>query len=509
MARLFLIIFISAFIFGGSSFADEPTFLKKKIDACFVPMKALGQFLTPQAGILHFPYEDSYSIKSPPQKSLVGRVAAKSLRGLQELGGALEYFFSPLPIRFVKAPTSLIFRKLWKDPQYTPSVEERVILKKYKSEKVFDEKKAFMAKWPRWVKFQRAVVWARRVALGASLALALNHGFQLGAHPISQSEYLNSPNYVLASNQVQLINEVVPFPHTSIRIGDKVYSYGYTHLSVKTPSEYFASRKDWEGAFVEEAKEASSSAHPTQALTAALGKLPRSVQVITLNLKQSERDSLKRDLEMATGDRYYNVTLVNDCTTMVLRALERNTSIHLNRLIDASPSQVAFYFSSLKSGGSTLVGPTYQVAIDESATHFVRNLYMNSLESKIFIDLFAYDQAHRLYIDIFKSKSDLQYREPAMEAVIDRLQQDVKDEVHGDPQIRTFLATAREFKRSEMSPDEIQEFREIVRTYFDQKLQAAEAKYQDPETDFKDIIANQSRMEALSQERDRILQQLE
>jgi hypothetical protein len=203
--------------------------LKTNLNWCGAKVRGLLQWINPREQGIHFPYEQG--------------LKAKALRGGQELAKFLELFISPLPVSFVKLPTDGIFLKLWRSGDYEPTADEWAQLDRYKLRQIFVQKRSFMQRHPYWVRVQQAFVYGRRTLIAASLALALNHGIHAGV-PIDRATYMNDARYQLGPTQIQLLNESVPFPHTAIRMGDKVYSYGYTHLNVRPVSQYLMNKEE-------------------------------------------------------------------------------------------------------------------------------------------------------------------------------------------------------------------------------------------------------------------------
>lgn len=486
-AIMLLFVFVSSATAESAPSKSALDKVKFGFSKCRNAIQTLGQFVSPIESIDHFTHESTKS--------------AKVLRGLQDLAIFAEVFLTPLPRTLIGSPTKKIFYRLWKNPKYEPNEADLKILKKYKALEIFKRKKEFMLRWPRWVKFQRVTVEFRRWALMVSLGLALNHQLQVGATTVvNRDQFLTSPAYALQPNQVQIINEVVPFPHTALRLGDKVYSYGFSHLAVRPVREYLINKSEADLYFLQQAQQEGSSFYSlVTPFAKTLENAPRSVQVITLNLSAEEYAALHRDLEMSTGNAYCNITFVNDCTTMALRSLDENAGVFSSRFFDASPSQTAFYFSAAESLGSSRVARIDQVAIDRTdapAMHIIRNFSINVMESKFFIDLFLWNQGHRLWVDLTKSKNELQYREADVQQEIDSWQKIVDAEIDADDQISVFDRLIRNIEPITEDTPKTELIKNQVARIFESMIDESLSMMKTPSASFKDIVQN--RMKALA-----------
>jgi len=456
-------------------------------------LKAVTNYFQPQAEIVHFPYEKTYALK-----------VLRALGGLYRL----VQWASPVPLPDLKTPTGSIFKKQWQDPSYAPTTTEVEVLKKYKALETFEEKKDFMSQHPKWTTFRKWIQKGAKAFVTVNLILALNQSLHMSGGMVDVNTYLNDPGMRPQDSQVQLIVDVVPFPHMAIRNGDKIYSYGVSHMTVRPVTTYMRA-DEINKIYAEQFKETDTRG-PIKRIIGKLVDLPRSAQVITLNLTPQERHRLKRDLEMSTGMHYHNNTMVNDCATMVFRALRKDTSVSVSPLIDSFPSEIAMYFSMLKSAGSSQVGPIYQVAIGRSEApvyHLIRNTYINMIEAKMMVAMIPYNEVSRIWMEVVYGSEGFQYRDPLVQVEINSWRDDVRSYMESKAQIQTFRMKVARFAREGTQASRA-ELAGVIQDYFQGQLLEARQIVSQPDTDFKDVILNQYRIELLEQERAQLLRTL-
>lgn len=437
-------------------------------------------------------------------------------------------FLSPIWLPRANTPTFPVFKRLWNNQNYEPTPGEWEMLDRHKARGVFEEKRAFMQRHPYWSKFRYVFGGTLEFARIATIVLALNFSNHIldGGSP-TVHEYVNAPQYQLKKNQVRLLNETVPFPHTAIQIGDRVYSYGITHMSRSLMNEYLRHREIRRMVLAERARQglppppedpvAPGSSAQIKAWGAKTGEkaldalglssLPQSVQAVTLNLSEEEVNRLQRYLELQVGKQYANNTMVNDCTTMVVRALEENTRIRVSGLIDASPAQTAFYFAFQKTMGADWVGPMYQITVEEpSHPHLARNLYINILESKLFIDLVVFNQANRAYIELMYDREALQHHDPVTLQVLADFEVQYSQDVETDKQLVLWEeVTIPSLEKRALSGVDVEEgvaaVAASINDYFNDKLALADDLLAQPTLERLDILKYQVRKKILETKR--------
>ncbi|WP_413575382.1 hypothetical protein ACLVWU_13750 [Bdellovibrio sp. HCB290] len=349
------------------------------------------------------------------------KASEKGLRFIQSVyNGPLKYMLlipHGIDLPGGLTPTQKIFKKLWRDPKYQPDAAEMAVLKTYKAESIFKERQDFLNEHRTWVKVRRLGDYALNAIVAVALLEAYNWYEQLNdpEATVEADKFLDSSKYQLASDEVRIYNETVPFPHMAIEMDGLVYSYGQTHMTVKTVREYVLSDVIQEGLTQGQTKE-DTLLQKGIAWT-GLNKTERVMQTARLKLGQEQKNKLKRHLEMQTGKRYRNYTLALDCASMVVKALKEQAQTEIPAIIDPSPSQVMFYFGGLKTMGAKnssqqpLVQELLQVRVaktKENKNHLWRNLYINMMETRVYWSFVGYSAAQRAYLEARYGK-DIQY----------------------------------------------------------------------------------------------------
>ncbi len=430
--------------------------------------------------------------------------------------GPLRFMVPVVYLPRINSKLDLIFQKQFKNPDYEPTAQETEILKQYKAEEAFKDKKDFMKSHGTWTNFRR---WIGRVSLATVMAVNLvlvgTWAMHL-AQPksfVGSERFFDSQEYRLKANQVRIYNETVPFPHMAIEIDGRVYSYGQTHMTVKPTREYLLSEKINDAIREQSPAEAPGSSTLDRSLQlTGLNKVSRSVQMVTLNLTEKEKADLRRYLELQTGNTYRNFTLVMDCATMVVQALEKQTGVRIpgtqSLTIDASPSMVMMYLGVLKTVGAKnlegrpLVENVMQIAMadqDQRDKHFYRGLYINAMEGKVFTHFFHYNMVFRQFLHAVHGAENFQFLQPEMRKEIESWHKMIVEDYRSgsnstDAQLLVFVEEARKLGQTPVEQrDEVWERKRIrfvtVSTPFIQGVQnQARQTYESPDTTFSDII---------------------
>lgn len=445
----------------------------------------------------------------------------------------------PLPSNWGRGPTHKILRKLWKDSSYVPTPIEKEILKKYNTYEHYVRVQLFFKDHPNLKGTRKAIAVTASTARTLTAVAASVYAYeQLQGGLIDVETFLDDPKYKLKDNQVQLIMETVPFPHTAIRVGNTIYSYGQSHMSA-TPIVQYIKNKEYNQAIKDRMLKAGIKIPGEEVVSLSemslkdrlsaqlsgitgylmektgLSKMPKSMQVVTINLTKEARGNLKRELVLNTANRYKNITFVNDCTTMVFRAIEKTTDFNMqNRLWDASPSQSAMILALMKAGGSKSIGPIYQVAIEQSdkpVEHLIRNTYINILESKIFIQLFHFNQGQRLALDLSLKKEGLQSRDKETTEYIKKWEIEISQLMGSDLQLKVIQDQVSRFPTfPEIEKDEVAiEINESIDFIFGKYISKAESLINSNESDFQTIIFNEYRIEYLNNLKRELLDKIE
>jgi hypothetical protein len=240
-----------------------------------------------------------------------------------------------------------------------------------------------------------------------------------------------------------------------------------------------------------------------------IDKLPRSLQVVSLKLPTKEFLALSNELELQAAKSYRNQTMINDCVTMIMRLLAKTTSFSQSRLIDASPSQIAMKFSELRREGDPRVGNIYQVAMDEvdrPDKHLMKSLWVNSMESKLFINFFFVNQALRLYFDLRSEK--IHDWDPAVRKILDEtLTERAEAELKTDLQIEIFQDQVDNLESVGDRPL----LRQTIVDYFDRKIDFYErrSKKEAELTELEIRILDQTKIEILKKTQSDLLEAID
>lgn len=468
-----------------------------------------------------------YAIKTPGDRSYryEPKLTGKILAFLQQSSYKLGYGFGFLPFHISKlqTPVARILTKQFNTKGYKPTATEIETLKKYEMYEAYLEREAFLKSHPIAHRLKYGSHLLVRTALFASLIAVLNHFLYMAEEDaiIGDEEFLSLPAFSPDSEQVQLVVDMVPFPHLAIRIGNEIYSYGTTHLSKMSDSEYVRARKLREVNFdigkPREEKPIQIDTGSKRRLSydgfakfiekTGLDKLPLSVQVVTLNLGRNETMRVRAELERSLGKRYINETGVNDCATMVMRVLNME-----NQLVDASPSQVLMWFTMQKRMGSDVVESVKTVMIEDQehpGRHLYRNAAINYLESFYFARLFVMNQAHRFYIDAqYPESSDLQFYSDKMQKVVDSYEAETRKNLDED---QIFYKYKLKWQRVSQSgdPEKIKEFQMDLNRYVEKLKREAEAILANDNEDILPSILAEHRLKIIDDYKMEILKPLQ
>lgn len=493
--------------------------------------------------IIHF-------LAEPTPWKKVGRLLHSAVALFEDL-------LTPIPIfRFFALPTDRIFLKQWWKGSYVPTLEEKATIDRYShrrwltnADQYLQERAEFKKRHPHWVRIRKGVTVLRQGAIALSLLFALNFAHEAQGNMTTVQQYMRDPQYALQPNQIRLINETVPFPHTAVQIGDTIYSYGVQYVTKRPKAWYLqadlirgkvldeAAKKDGSEIVArvaeenkgEKEEEGQDENEPvpekgsitkatdwvTEPLAGWLSKMDRSVQMVTVNFDTVEQViAFRRLLEAKTGYWYANWTMVNDCTVMLWRAIEEITGWKASFLIDASPGQSFMYLAGLKTTGDPRIGLILQVQVEGQESphpyrHLARNALIQFVESKFFIHLVEFNLTYRAYMELTYSPEDLQYLRPEMKRAIQHWEKDVQARLKKDAQLFTFQILAQRILTEAQSGQDIteraKERKQTVVKEFNRRMEEARRLKDAPEAAFEDWTRAEYRIHLLETMRDQLV----
>lgn len=399
------------------------------------------------------------------------------------------------PLSFQETKLDKIFQIHEKNPQTELSEESKKFIDKHNLMQEFQKRQAFAERHPRWMRFRRWVSKVTMATLLASNLLVINHDLHLSRHMISSDNYIAQVVPTQNQNQIDVYVDVSSFTHMAVAIDGKVYSYGVKNMDVVPIETYLSSSVGDRSLF------------------------PRSLQVVRVNLSLSERAMLKRDLERSALKNYKNITFVNDCATMIIRSLKRNTSLFVPQVVDASPSQFLMYLSMLNSlqaknsEGIELINSEYQVAVDDpeyKIFHFLRNSYYNIVESNIFILNAPLIEGQKLEFNLTRKEKDVQWWNKQVQNQFEKWRAEQDQLIQENIQIRFIEAQLAQISASTKSQGDKQKSIYALEKYsvlfFRNEIQKAHLIEESSDSDLNDAFVAEFQVDALSKKQNEINQ---
>lgn len=436
--------------------------------------------------------------------------------------------FSPLSAPKLWDPLKPIFKKQWTIDNFKPTEEEIALLREYGGRGTFLEKQLFIEKFPHFHQTRKLVTRTFITAIALSILFSVNFAMHLDQNKISLDTYQTDSRYELGKTDIQIVNDVIPFPHTAVRIGEKIYSYGQTHIMANSVTEYLREKEiaqlmeqrygkanEIVGPDTVSASVENFLMVPFQPVIKRVAKLPRTTQIVTLHLTPEAYAKLKSKMEMSIGKRYYNNTMVNDCATMFTRALYEATGIEVPEIIDSFPGFLAMYFAFQKSLKNPIVGDILQVSVDPKQNSnglWWRDFYLNAMELKVWREFFVMNMAMRFKVDATKSSSQLQYYEPETQKMFQKWQHETIRELNNLDAIFILRERIQKFKKLPLSspdrPRVAEELRRSVVLLLEPEVQMARAIEENPLADMLDRMPAGIKVEWLTEEIKTMLNEL-
>jgi hypothetical protein len=231
--------------------------------------------------------------------------------------------------------------------------------------------------------------------------------------------------------------------------------------------------------------------------------MSRSVQTVTISLTRKEVENLERYLALDVLKRYNNVTFANDCSSMVIRALNETTNFSLSTTIDPSPSSVMGALGIRKLAGDSQIGDHRLIIVGKNENTFLqrlRNLYVNVSEARLYQKYFVVNQSLRHGMDAIRGKSGQQWIEPETKLVFRDAADDIRTETENDPELVLLLAK-REKIRTEWTSDQ----RDRLRLRFEERYQKVYDDLKAPNQSIFEYVGAIYKLETLSEYERKIL----
>jgi hypothetical protein len=272
-------------------------------------------------------------------------------------------------------------------------------------------------------KIMRTAPWVNTVKSSARVSaqglllveasLAVNQAREMAGNTSTIRDFRGEPSETAEGKpKVQLLVEA-PVPHTALRIGNRVYSYGVDRLNVTDVHEYLATP---------EMEDTAPGPSASVAKRSANRMLARNVRVTDLQFSDEEIRNLRRELEANAGKVYVNRTFINDCASMIARALRKHTTLDIPLPIDPLPTVSSTYLSARRLLGDPRVGPTRLVVFspdEKPAFSIGRNAVVALYEAKIALSAAPFNLTARAYTDLSSGEEGLQFHTPEQKRTIE------------------------------------------------------------------------------------------
>lgn len=461
----------------------------------------------------------------------------KTLRFFEDVANPVLRSAFPGLLNRLDGPTRGIFRKLSRDPAYELTPDEAAILKKYNNYLLYNRLKTLARRFPQ-------STWLLRTAGDVSDSIAkaiwlitITHlAQQLGDDDkfLGLEEFADGKQKVTADDEIQLLNETFPIPHMAIRIDDRVYSYGQTHLQVTSLAEYLLAdslpaaldlqKGEW-AELAEEKNEESSSSRLSETIQDAVKGVSRNIQVVTLKVGKQKKDEVRRYLELNAWKQYHNETFVNDCSTMSLRAIGQES-----KWIDPSPSSVMMCFSILKTFGDSQVSDVFLIKDSKAPSRnpsdlkyysdnmetvgmLARNTIVNFWDAAIHVSSLPVSIPMRVSIDQNFTSDDFQHHGETAKHIIASWRDEAEKALQDEPSISMHTKITDRFKRYEGSAEQRQRLRalalEQLESDFEKLMKEANDSYHNPSATLYGYWMAKYRLELLPEYKKRFLRDLQ
>jgi hypothetical protein len=398
----------------------------------------------------------------------------------------------PLPV-FNK--NAIIYNKQLTNPDYAPSpIETNYLNKSSGGLRAFENRREWLRQHKWWLFIGRTTSRAKKIAALTVLSLTIQQAYLLEMNTETFDSFLSSQNSY-ENPIVQILVETTPFPHAAIRIGDRVYSYGVSHMTSSSIYEYLASP------ITEVPPTAMKSALQMELSAIWSAASQRSVKAVDLHLDPQVVLQMRRELELSTAKTYKNITGVNDCATMIARILSRDTGLKIPTALDPYPITAAAYLSLRSVLGDPRIGKTTMLisAGSNAQALLARNTWISLIEAKTMLKLLPLSLSQRVYFDLDQKNDELEYYGPTVQAELQKWKTDIRTKVHQE---------LNAYGTNEVDQISRQKRSLIITEVIDPEIRESTAIINSANVEFQDIVTSEIKLEALTAEKARLLKSL-
>ncbi|MBL7664470.1 MAG: hypothetical protein JNM93_05010 [Bacteriovoracaceae bacterium] len=334
-----------------------------------------------------------------------------------------------LPIPFnIDSKLNNIFVKQYYNPNYRPNESEITLITSKNLQQVFETRKEYFKKHPVWHRIKQTNNIVAALLVLTSTGMGITYALTLDENHISYEEFKK----IDTQDTVQIIIDESPFPHLALKFDDVVYSYGVSEMHSHTVYEYLGVREIHDllkkRGYIKETENKSTKVAEKLAL-------PHSAVVIELNLTEEEKNQLHRYIELQRGKNYNNITGINDCATMIAKALREHTSIQIPYFLDESPNLIGVYLTVQYKLGNKGVNKVYQLATEDAENknfHTIRNTVVAMIEAKFILRNITPILGYKIWVDETTPKEEMQWWSESKLAEIKSWNKQAREELYND-----------------------------------------------------------------------------
>ncbi len=303
-----------------------------------------------------------------------------------------------------------IFKRQYQNPEYQLLNEDLRILEEKNLYEVYVDRGNFLRSNSLYFKVKKFGEFNLSILMALSSIAVVDFAMTLSSNQVELDDYIDKGS--LEDNSIQIIVDEEPFPHLALRVGDYIYSYGMEKMTRTHFKKYLrsATMQDW---MAIRGYDKESDSHSSANIKSKLPGSAHSAIVSTLTIDPKERLKLIDDLESNVNKTYKNITTVNDCATMIVNILKKNTSINIPFIVDSSPNQINLWLNGQQNfEKSSYVQSLEHIITQDSERkkyHFFRTLYLSVLESNVFIKFMPIMKSYQTYLNLSHDEAEIQW----------------------------------------------------------------------------------------------------